>query len=948
MNFSTLGLKLSSFASKLMGISAAPSKLISADGLDYLEGDNGFFKTIWEMYKKYFLDLFIIIGTFVARLFYAIGHWMLTIIDFIFIFIRQMCGMNTDFSSLENVTESDVIFQFLFNDNVIRILRGLLAFALVVLIIFCIFAIVKSEYNFITQNGGSNSKRGILISTLKSLFLMAFVPVVVIGSIIMTNALLSTVYRATSGGADTSIGSQIFLASTYDANAYRRYANRNMKIPITFNFEEIQSTDNVSGVAGDGTVGELKDALLDFKNQSVWTRGFKTYLMFASDAFLRMSDVDAMDKAYREIGKLEDSPYHLVYDKDIYTTKEQYYVMADVIDYSVSRNMGIYFKTAQEVYESYFKVLNCVSKETKAKMQTQMPITRAPNGDYNFSVSYDKEGEVVTYTHKKDAKDESQGAVFVIALEKRVKEGDKEYIYYYPLLNGHDNFATDYVSGTGQVTVARGLFEEGAHPTAIREKDGVVEFYRDDLNVPILSDFIPKISYELPAGSHEYLGIKVLKGALNLLTGVDIAQFIPYVYISVDIWSLFTKTSNTVVDIENGYLIVDYNFSYKEINKQNVYNFMDINFIILFGASVILLGILLKILFGITFRSVDVLLLALSYPAVLATMPLDDGGSFKEWVGLLFKKLFGIYGVVIAINIVLLVLPTTWQIQFFTVADIENAIGLGIIGSTVTSHFLNVLFHFIFFMVALSSISGFATEIEQIIFLGKKKEDQPALLKDGGQVVTDLKKIPETIGNVVTGKMFIEGGKKILDNATAILLPGSAVVADATQKITNISDRINAVGGAAKSMKDKFSIARNGGAMTGPSDSGGGSTSSKEKQETQQQSEQKEELEQNAEAQATQEAVEDGAAAAAQDMGSELGGEISKGLESSGIPLAGEVANEASEAAKAMAESEAQEDNKQKEAEVGVQNAQQDSQGHSSQSGNQDSGKSTSHRPKSR
>lgn len=781
MGFKTLTNFFSVVASKLMGLSTPANfnAFTSVDGKDIATGDNGFFETAWVIFKTAIGDTLMVAYETLVRLFYAIGHWVLTLIDFIFVFVRQLVGMNTNFDSLEEITQGDIIFQFLFNENVIKIIRNILIFSIVLLIIFCIFAIVKSEYQFVTNQGG-NSKKGILVSALRSLFLMAFVPLVIIGSIIMSNAILRSLYLVTSSGNSSfSMGTQIFVASTYEANAYRRYANRNLKIPITFNFNEINSSDNISGYYTDGTVAEMDEALKAFRSQSVWTRGYKTFLMFSSNGFLNMREVDALDKQY--LSENKTSPYHAAYDEGIHTRSEQYYVMADVVEYAMKNNVAIYFKTLQEVYESYYSV----DPQVHLKSDGIMPIGKDKD-DYYVNVRYDGDTASTTYKHICDETDEAKGATFVIALEREItvnvgtEKEPKEvsYRYYYPLMNGLDNFATDHYSGTRNVVIARGMFEDGKNPTAIKENDGVVEFYRDDMNIPMLADFFPKISYELPAGSTESLGLKILKGALSYLTGVDVSQFIPYVYISVDVFHLFTKTSNTIVDLDNGRMKIDYNFTSKEFDKANVYKLSDFNLVIFVLACGILSSLLIKILFGLVFRTLDVVTLAITYPAVLATMPLDNGEKFQEWCKKFTAKILPVYAIVVAINVVLMLAPIAWEVELFTVADIQYGIAMGELGSFVTAYFLNMFTHFLFVMVAFSSIEPFVLALGD--FLGttvEAKGDKPAkypVIDDGKMVLNDLKALPNRVGNVVSGRFILDAVAPEDGNGNRHFLPGAA------------------------------------------------------------------------------------------------------------------------------------------------------------------------------
>lgn len=819
MNFQALALKFTSAISKLMGLSTPcqnQGAWLSVDGKDVVNGTNSFWGTLWVIIRTSIGDVIVYGYETLVRVFYAIGHWMLTIIDFIFVFVRQLIGMNTDFTSIEEVTQGDIIFQFIFNENVVKIIRNLLIFSIVLLILFSIFAILKSEFDYATGREARGTKN-IIVNALRSLFLMALVPLVAIGSIIMSNAILKSLYMVTSGGnATLSMGTQIFIASTYDANAYRRYANQNLKIPITFNFSGVTSSDNLSGYYSDGTVAEMEEALKNFQNQDVWTRGYKTFLMFASNGFLNMDDVDELDRRYLKEDKI--SPYHTVYDINLYSRSEQYFIMADVVEYAMKQNIPVYFKSLKDVYDSYYSV----PASLRLDDDSYMPIGK--NGDsYAVAVKYDGDTEVSTfgyeYDKKKGVQSESDGVVFVMALEREIEVNTgtkanpkiKTYRYYYPLMNGLDEFATDYYEGTKNVVIAKGMFEDGKNPTAIKEEDGIVQFYRDDMNIPMLVDLFPKISYELPAGSTESLGLRIVKGTITALTGVDISQFIPYVYFSIDFFHLFTKTTNSIVDLENGRMKIDYNFTSTDFDKANVYKLSDFNLFIFVFASGLLISILIKILMGIVFRTLDVVTLAITYPAVLATLPIDNGSRFKVWVQKFSTKLLSIYSVIVGINVVLLLVPVAWNIDLFTKEDIAYAINVGELGASMSAEFLNVLMHFLLVLVAFASLEPFIKAIGGFLLNLSKDENKSiktnTIIDDGKTVINDLQNLPKKVGSVVSGKVFIDGVKKVGEVAQDFALPGKAIIDQTLDPISKVLNGGKKGVENAKNVAERFSNA---------------------------------------------------------------------------------------------------------------------------------------------
>ena len=118
----------------------------------------------------------------IARLVYFAAKIAMNIMDFMNIIVKQLSGQATNYSNLSSnasLEETDILFQFLFNEVTLRILRNVFIFALVLLIIFSIIAIVKQEWeNHI--NGKQNSVKKIFRKIIISVFSLIIVPFVVI------------------------------------------------------------------------------------------------------------------------------------------------------------------------------------------------------------------------------------------------------------------------------------------------------------------------------------------------------------------------------------------------------------------------------------------------------------------------------------------------------------------------------------------------------------------------------------------------------------------------------------------------------------------------------------------------------------------------------------------------------------------------------------------------
>ena len=188
----------------------------------------------------FFVSLLLAIPDGIMWLIYLIMRFILNIVDFMQYFVKKLVGLDywgTERVSADTLGESDVIFRFLYNDQVQRVFRIMLGVFVVLLIIFTIVAIVKSEYNYASSEDGkgSNDNKGIMVRSLKAIVLVILMPIMIVMGILASNAILTSLVNAFNINNKLTMGSQIFTASAYDANKYRVYASKNIRLPATNN-----------------------------------------------------------------------------------------------------------------------------------------------------------------------------------------------------------------------------------------------------------------------------------------------------------------------------------------------------------------------------------------------------------------------------------------------------------------------------------------------------------------------------------------------------------------------------------------------------------------------------------------------------------------------------------------------------------------------------------------
>ena len=732
---------------------------------------------------------------------------MMLFIDFIFVFIRQIVGIDADFKNIAGLENSDIVFKFLLSDSVISVLKGILVISIVLIILFAAFAIVKNEYLAATT-GSPNSKKSVLVSTLKSLFMIVLIPILFIGGIFLSNGLLKTLDNVTSGGNDFSFGNRIFIASTYQANAYRRYALNNKQIPITYNFSAVDE-DGFFDHATEGTVKELEEAFEAFTNKSGWDRGLTTYLMFLNETYLDLNYVELADKTAFDAGNDNGSGYHAAYDRGLFTKQYEYFNMAEVIDWAVKNNETIYFKTPQDVLESW----NGSPGQSEIAKYFAAGSDTEKGSYYQFHIQYANEENPTIYKSYKSntgVQDESTGSVFIVC----TRNEDNRYV---PLVDGL-NFSTSYSLGQNLI-IARGLFDEGGYPTAIREEGNEVKFYRDKLNVPFIVDLLPKISYEKPeGGTTDVLGW--ISGGFKAITGFDIHEFIPYVYFNFDILNLFNKSYRTVTSFDDGGFKVNYMFNSSGTSFYNFYSYRDTNIIILVFVSSFILGILFKVVFGALARVFDLVLLFITYPVVCASMPLDNGSRFAKWFETVINTILSIYGVVIGINLVMLLHPITDSIEIFTGADFEKLHASQVIPTDWTAGFVNYLIQFMFLLGALAmfrSAIGIIGNLlnkdvdqgsELVDEKGKRmKKSEYSTLTRGEDTIQTASTLLKQTSNIITGKAVMDLGKNVVNTAVGFV-PGSAMIGAVFGKDARNNRKMNSE--MANSRNDLAAVARSG------------------------------------------------------------------------------------------------------------------------------------------
>lgn len=233
---------------------------------------------------------------------------------------------------------------------------------------------------------------------------------------------------------------------------------------------------------------------------------------------------------------------------------------------------------------------------------------------------------------------------------------------------------------------------------------------------------------------------------------------------------------NIILSLTKGQFSMDYNFEGK-IAMGNLYSVVDINFLILVFAIVLIFGILGKAVWGLVGRIYQITLLYLMMPVVASTLPIDDKGTrFESWKKQMITEVLSTYGVTIGLNFFFIMIPVIREsTQIFTDADFVN------MSSTMkwfagSPERLNYICYILFLLVAFTLLKTVPKMVQEFTGYNKDVIDSGAKLK--ADTMKTVQEASTKASNFITGKTAIDGAKKAWGKAKEIgagMIPGKAI-----------------------------------------------------------------------------------------------------------------------------------------------------------------------------
>lgn len=301
--------------------------------------------TVWQMLVDGFLTL-------LGNLVYYVCQFALSIMDVIQIIVYKFLGISVDIEDFKVFDTNNPLIKFLTNDTTIDILKTITIVALVLVIVFTIFSILKGEWDK-AANNTEYSVQAVWSRAGKALLGMLVFPATFMAVIIIVNALMASFSAAIGVNDNLSLGGQVFAVCSYDANVYRNYANNNKRIPIYIDFYDPYD-QGVADKYSSEELAKVYDAFI--------TDGTELYNKFATSDFVSFSSSLNYNSSTKSL--TNDKSAYGEYEKFV-CTAEQYQVMADFVDYAVANGITYYYKPVTDADIEWKYVSDSVfNKET--------------------------------------------------------------------------------------------------------------------------------------------------------------------------------------------------------------------------------------------------------------------------------------------------------------------------------------------------------------------------------------------------------------------------------------------------------------------------------------------------------------------------------------------------------------------------------------------------------
>lgn len=214
--------------------------------------------------------------------------------------------------------------------------------------------------------------------------------------------------------------------------------------------------------------------------------------------------------------------------------------------------------------------------------------------------------------------------------------------------------------------------------------------------------------------------------------------------------------------------------AFSKFNVGAVWFFYDLwqfNFIVGFAGIIVCVSIFINIIMGLMVRFFMCITLFLVAPPLFGLAPLDGGSAGKKWRENFMKQALMTYGAVVGMNLMMMILPYLYEIDFFNIPIID------------------LLAQSLFIIVGLVTIKAVIALMSELIGAADAN-------KTGGDVAKEVGSVAGKAANMTVGAAKMAG--KIGGNLTMAGIKGTAALGG---KVAGAIEKGKAKGNEKKSKK---------------------------------------------------------------------------------------------------------------------------------------------------
>lgn len=142
-------------------------------------------------------------------------------------------------------------------------------------------------------------------------------------------------------------------------------------------------------------------------------------------------------------------------------------------------------------------------------------------------------------------------------------------------------------------------------------------------------------------------------------------------------WSILDENADTIL----GDFSKDWPWIFPNHDKQSHEGLIywgSFNFILGYVATILVLVAVISACLGLVKRIYDIVILFLSLPLIVSTIPLDDGARFKVWRETVISKVILAYGAVFAVNVFMIMVPIITTLHITKIMKMILIVGGGL------------------------------------------------------------------------------------------------------------------------------------------------------------------------------------------------------------------------------------------------------------------------------